>query len=103
MSENVSVLDYLVYGLCESVTKDEQGDGIDISAGLLGQETSDWIRSVANGILLNKELILKQAEQIKVLHQSLVLANDWLLIDSAYNGSPVHHQITEVITAVGGL
>lgn len=103
MSENVAVLDYLVYSLCESVAKDEEGDGIGISAGLLGQETSDWIRSVANGIKQNKELILKQAEQIKVLHQSLVLANDWLLIDSAYNDSPVHHQITEVITTVGGL
>lgn len=59
MSEIVTVKNYLLDGLCKAVLADESGDGIDISAGLLGQETSDWIRSVANGIQQNKDLIVK--------------------------------------------
>lgn len=100
MSNIVTVLEYLLDGLCKAVQDDESGDGIDIPAGLLGQETSDWIRSVANGIQQNKDLIAKQSEQLKVLHQALVVANDWLMVDCEYFGSPVHSQLIEAISIV---
>ncbi len=37
----------LATGLCDAVTKDEAGEGLDISAGMFGAETSKWLRSVA--------------------------------------------------------
>lgn len=103
MSENVSVLDCLVYGLCESAAKDEQGDGIDISAGLLGQETSDWIRSVANGILLNKELILKQANDMKELedkYQSLLSLVDDVVYYGKRNPSSSPQCVVELMESL---
>ena len=48
----------MVTELIDAVIADEAGDGIDISAGLIGVNTSDWIRGVASE--LSKMIKLKE-------------------------------------------
>ena len=40
----------LTTSLCDAVLKDEQGDGLDLSAGLFGDETTKFIKETATTI-----------------------------------------------------
>ena len=51
MSRLEDVTKLVASALCEAVDKDEQGDGLDISAGLYGEETTKFIREIAEQLV----------------------------------------------------
>lgn len=51
MSKNGIIATLMAQQLCDAVVKDEDGEGIDISAGLFGTATSDLMREWAGMIV----------------------------------------------------
>jgi hypothetical protein len=47
-----------------------------------------------------QKLITQQAEQLKMLHSKLALANEWLSVEHGYLNSPVHIQVTEALDSI---
>lgn len=70
MSARGMIVQVLVSGLCEAVRKDEESEGIDISAGLLGPHTSEWIRGVADEIVAPQPTTSFNALFVAAIHEA---------------------------------
>lgn len=61
------ILNTLVAGLCDAAYRDEQIDGLDLSAGLYGVATTEWIKNIAAKIHHNNVQIKKLQEELTAL------------------------------------
>lgn len=69
--------------LCDAVVKDEQGEGLDISAGLYGDETTKFIKDIAQQII---DADASPSElQVKYDRLLVLLGERDELVDDIYN------------------
>ena len=61
------ILNTLVASLCDAVYRDEQTDGLDLSAGLYGLATTEWIKNIAAKIHYNNVQIKNLQDELTAL------------------------------------
>jgi hypothetical protein len=64
MAELDMLVTTLATELCDAYRADEQITGIDISAGLYGTCTNEWIRDVANTIMILQNRIKELEDEV---------------------------------------